>query len=164
MLFRSITEAVVALRHNRIDAAVLDINLGGESVYPLADILRAENIPFIFVTGYGSEELDSRFSTVPILQKPIERQMLQGLFLSTALAPNVVHVNPGASPKARLGGRPRAIREPAGRGPEIPGGLLFERRVRRCVPHRARDAAQARHTLFGAKRSVRPRQIGRAHV
>ena len=72
-------EAVIALRHNRVDAAVLDINLGGESVYPLADILRAENIPFIFVTGYGSEELDSRFSTVPVLQKPIEAAKLHAL-------------------------------------------------------------------------------------
>jgi PAS domain S-box-containing protein len=76
-----ITEAVVALRHNRVDAAVLDINLGGESVYPLADILKAENIPFVFVTGYGGEELDSRFSTVPILQKPIEPNALRNVLI-----------------------------------------------------------------------------------
>ena len=76
-----ITEAVIALRHNRVDAAVLDINLGGDLVYPLADILAAENIPFVFVTGYGHEELESRFAAVPILQKPIERHALQTVLM-----------------------------------------------------------------------------------
>jgi two-component SAPR family response regulator len=75
-----ITEAMVALRHNRVDAAVLDVNLGDASVYPLADMLVAESIPFIFVTGYGTEELDRRYLTVPVLQKPIERHALQTIF------------------------------------------------------------------------------------
>jgi PAS domain S-box-containing protein len=74
------TDAMIALRHNRIDAAVLDVNLGDASVYPLADMLAAESIPFIFVTGYGTEELDRRFLTVPVLQKPIERRALQTMF------------------------------------------------------------------------------------
>ena len=74
------TDAMVALRHNRIDAAVLDVNLGDVSVYPLADMLVAESIPFIFVTGYGTEELDRRYLTVPVLQKPIERHALQTIF------------------------------------------------------------------------------------
>ena len=77
------TDAMVALRHNRIDAAVLDVNLGDASVYPLADMLVAENIPFIFVTGYGTEELERRFLTVPVLQKPIERHALQTMFAQT---------------------------------------------------------------------------------
>ena len=77
----SITEAMIALRHNRVDAAVLDINLGGDLVYPLADILVAENIPFVFVTGYGHEELESRFSAVPVLQKPIEPQALRAVLM-----------------------------------------------------------------------------------
>jgi PAS domain S-box-containing protein len=82
-----ITDAMVALRHNRVDAAVLDVNLGDDSVYPLADTLVAESIPFIFVTGYGSEELDRRFLTVPILQKPIERHALQTIFTQSPRAP-----------------------------------------------------------------------------
>jgi hypothetical protein len=63
-----------------VDAAVLDVNVGGDLVYPLADILVAENIPFVFVTGYGADELESRFLTVPILQKPIELNALQTIF------------------------------------------------------------------------------------
>ncbi|AMN45327.1 two-component response regulator [Rhodoplanes sp. Z2-YC6860] len=83
-----VTDAMVALRHNRVDAAVLDVNLGDVSVYPLADTLAAESIPFIFVTGYGSEELDRRFLTVPILQKPIERHALQTIFTQSPRAPS----------------------------------------------------------------------------
>jgi len=75
-----IPEAMVALRNNRVDAAVLDVNVGGHMVYPLADILVAENIPFVFVTGYGADELESRFSNVPVLQKPIESGALQAIF------------------------------------------------------------------------------------
>jgi two-component sensor histidine kinase len=84
--YNRVTDAMVALRHNRVDAAVLDVNLGDVSVYPLADMLVAERIPFIFVTGYGSEELDRRFLTVPVLQKPIERQALQTIFTQSPRA------------------------------------------------------------------------------
>src|SRR5207245_2455051 len=39
-------------------------------------------VPFVFVTGYGAESIDGRFAHVPILQKPIERQVLQHLFVA----------------------------------------------------------------------------------
>jgi PAS domain S-box-containing protein len=104
------SEALQAATEADYDAAILDINLGDGMAYPVADIVAKRGVPFVFVTGYEADTIDDRFTHVPILQKPIERQMLQGLFLSTALAPNVVHVNRGASPKARLGGRPRAKR------------------------------------------------------
>jgi PAS domain S-box-containing protein len=74
--FSRISEAIIALRNGRIDAAVLDVNLGGELVYPLADILVADGVPFIFVTGYSGEEIERRFSNIPVLQKPIERDAL----------------------------------------------------------------------------------------
>jgi CheY-like chemotaxis protein len=105
------SEALQAATEADYDAAILDINLGDGMAYPVADIVAKRGVPFVFVTGYEADTIDDRFGHVPILQKPIERQMLQGLFLSTALAPNVVHVNRGAAPKARLGGgRPRAKR------------------------------------------------------
>ena len=43
-------------------------------------MLAARGIPFVFVTGYGAESIDKRFADVPVLQKPIEPQMLQGAF------------------------------------------------------------------------------------
>jgi two-component sensor histidine kinase/DNA-binding response OmpR family regulator len=74
-------DAAAAARDEDVDAAVLDINLDGEAAYPVADLLAARGIPFVFVTGYGAESIDGRFAHVPVLQKPIERQMLEGVFV-----------------------------------------------------------------------------------
>jgi hypothetical protein len=67
--------------HDEIDAGIIDINLGGEFVYPVADVLAARKIPFVFVTGYGVESIDGRFGYVPIVKKPVQRQVLQKLFV-----------------------------------------------------------------------------------
>jgi len=77
-------EALHAARESDYDAAILDINLGDGMAYPVADIVSARGVPFAFVTGYEADTVDDRFSRVPVLQKPIERQMLQRLFLSNA--------------------------------------------------------------------------------
>ena len=104
-------DALQAAKEIDYDAAILDINLGDGMAYPVADIVAARGVPFVFVTGYEADTIDDRFSHVPILQKPIERQMLQGLFLSPS---NVVAVTRGEAlrqPKARLSGsRSRAKR------------------------------------------------------
>jgi hypothetical protein len=59
------------------DCAILDLNLGGDSVYPVAQALAERHIPFAFVTGYGRESIDNQFDGVPILQKPITRESLE---------------------------------------------------------------------------------------
>jgi len=41
-------------------------------------------VPFVFVTGYDADSIDSRFRDIPILQKPVEREMLQKLFAQGA--------------------------------------------------------------------------------
>ena len=82
--FGRISEAMIALRNNHVDAAVLDVNLGGELIYPLADVLVADRVRFVFITGYGAEEIEHRYASVPILQKPIEPGALKSVF---ALAP-----------------------------------------------------------------------------
>jgi PAS domain S-box-containing protein len=78
------SEALSAAKDGHFDAAILDINLGDGSVYRVAEILSARGVPFIFVTGYDSDSVDSRFQEVPVLQKPIERQMLQKIFAAPA--------------------------------------------------------------------------------
>jgi CheY-like chemotaxis protein len=74
-------EAIAAARDDGVDAAILDVNLGGELIYPVADALAARGVPFVFVTGYGAESIDGRFAHIPILQKPIEREVLERLFV-----------------------------------------------------------------------------------
>ena len=54
------------------DMAILDINLGGEMAYPVADALRAQDIPFIFATGYNSWSIPEAYKDVPRAEKPVE--------------------------------------------------------------------------------------------
>jgi len=79
--FGRVADAAAVMAQRRIDAAILDINLGGEMVYPLADMLEARGIPFVYVTGYGIESVDPRYENVPVLQKPIERDVLKRIFV-----------------------------------------------------------------------------------
>lgn len=73
----SLAEALSAAECQEVDAAVLDVNLGGEYVYPLADRMLEKGIPCIFVTGYDEEAMDERFALFPVLQKPVSRKGLE---------------------------------------------------------------------------------------
>jgi DNA-binding response OmpR family regulator len=44
-------------REHDIDAAILDVSLGGEMVYPAADLLARRKVPFIFTTGYDASAI-----------------------------------------------------------------------------------------------------------
>lgn len=79
--FSRVSDACRALQDNQVDAAILDVNLDGEMVYSLAEMLAARKIPFVFATGYGAESIESRFGHIPVLQKPIEKDMLTRVFL-----------------------------------------------------------------------------------
>jgi CheY-like chemotaxis protein len=56
---------------DRIDCAVLDINLQGEMVYPLADALQRRRVPFVFATGYNGAMIDKRYIGVHRCEKPV---------------------------------------------------------------------------------------------
>ncbi len=86
--FGRLSDAMVSAVHEPIDAGMIDVNLGGELVYPIADVLQARRIPFIFVTGYGVEGLESRFRHVPVFKKPVHRHALQRIFAATRNAPS----------------------------------------------------------------------------
>jgi CheY-like chemotaxis protein len=59
----------------QFDAAVLDINLNGVRSFPVADVLQARGIPFLFATGYGGgEALEGRQE--PVIQKPYQMERL----------------------------------------------------------------------------------------
>jgi CheY-like chemotaxis protein len=68
-----------------IDAAILDVNLGGEKVFPIADRLARLGKPFIFATGYGRAGLEGRFEDRMVLAKPFRRQDVETL-LAAAIA------------------------------------------------------------------------------
>jgi DNA-binding response OmpR family regulator len=60
-----------------VDLAILDVNLAGERVFPVADILRARSVPFLFSTGYGASGLPADFAECPVLHKPFSENELQ---------------------------------------------------------------------------------------
>lgn len=82
----SASEAAAKAKETQFEAAVLDINLGDGAVYPIADMLAARGVPFVFVTGYDADSIEPRFRKIPILQKPIEREMLKKIFVVAAKA------------------------------------------------------------------------------
>lgn len=54
-----------------IDGAVLDLNLGGDSVFPAADLLMARGIPIVFTTGYDASSIPDRYAHVSRCEKPV---------------------------------------------------------------------------------------------
>ena len=68
-------EALRLASHANLDAAILDVNVGGAVVFPVADVLRGRGVPIIFATGYGSG-LPSRFRKDPALSKPFSYEEL----------------------------------------------------------------------------------------
>jgi CheY-like chemotaxis protein len=62
-------------------AAILDVNVDGQEIFPVAEILARRGLPFVFVTGYGEHGLPEPYRGHPALQKPFETQQLE-----TALA------------------------------------------------------------------------------
>ncbi|UVL86486.1 response regulator [Pseudomonas sp. B21-028] len=66
-----------------IDLALLDVNLAGELVFPVAEILRNRGIPFLFSTGYGVSGVPGEFAGYPVLHKPFsESELLQRMTLA----------------------------------------------------------------------------------
>jgi CheY-like chemotaxis protein len=65
----------------RIDAAILDINLQGEMVFPVAEALSERGVPFVFATGYDPAAIPIQFASVPHCGKPVDPSRLtQALF------------------------------------------------------------------------------------
>jgi DNA-binding response OmpR family regulator len=82
-----VAAALDLLEAEAVDAAVLDVNLGGEKVFPVADRLAESGTPFLFSTGYGVVGIQERHLDRPVLQKPYDTGRL-GAALSAALRLN----------------------------------------------------------------------------
>jgi len=70
-------EAMAAVRNETFDAAVLDVDLSGEDVFPAADELKRRGIPFAFHTAHAERnEIKARFGDVPLCRKPMRMEDL----------------------------------------------------------------------------------------
>lgn len=74
----NVVDARRALRVGAFDAAILDVNLSGETSFAVADTLKAQRVPFVFATGYGeSSIIPERFGGCPVVAKPYDQRSLR---------------------------------------------------------------------------------------
>ena len=81
----SVAEGLAAVAAGGFDAAILDINLGGERVFPVSDALIAAGLPFVFSSGYGAADIPEAYRRWPIAAKPFRLDDLETA-LTAALA------------------------------------------------------------------------------
>jgi DNA-binding response OmpR family regulator len=83
----TVADALELIRvESHLDAAILDVNLGGTPVFPVADRLREQGVPFVFTTGYDASAIPTRFKDSLSCEKPFDvtcllksiRQLLGG--------------------------------------------------------------------------------------
>lgn len=71
-----IDEAVALARQGEFDVAILDVNLNGQPISPVVEVLLERRLPFVFATGYGARGVPERYRTTPTLQKPFQADAL----------------------------------------------------------------------------------------
>ena len=76
-LANTVSAALAILAERRPDIAVLDVNLAGDEAYKVAERLEADNVPFVFATGYGRDAIVERWAQQPIIQKPFRFETLE---------------------------------------------------------------------------------------
>jgi CheY-like chemotaxis protein len=75
----TLEEALAACANGVFDAALLDVNLNGDSSMAVATALKARGCPFAFTTGYGAGGIDACHADMPVLTKPYALNELEGL-------------------------------------------------------------------------------------
>lgn len=83
-------QALERAKAERIDLAILDVNLDGRPSYPVADLLESRGVPVIFASGYGSGGLDPAYRDRVTLTKPFFLNDLQGA-IEQAIEQGVAH-------------------------------------------------------------------------
>ncbi|MGF7056085.1 CheY-like chemotaxis protein [Bosea sp. OAE752] len=81
----SLPEAIEMARAGGFDVALLDVSLHGKQVFPVAEFLSEQDIPFAFASGYGRTGLPEGFRNRPVVPKPFEIDELSAA-LTAALA------------------------------------------------------------------------------
>jgi len=72
----TLADGLLAAEDGHFDAAILDVNLGKDMVFPLAERLRDQGVPFLFASGYGNEVIPASFSEYSVLLKPFDSRTL----------------------------------------------------------------------------------------
>ena len=81
----NISDALRLAKSADFEIAILDINVGGDRIEPVAEIINGRHLPFVFAGGYGAAGLPESFRDRPVLQKPFRIEQL-GDAIASALA------------------------------------------------------------------------------
>ena len=71
-----IDEALALAKEGAFDVAILDVNLNGQPISPVVEVLVARGLPFVFATGYGQRGVPEPYRQTPTLQKPFQSEAL----------------------------------------------------------------------------------------
>ena len=74
-----ISRAIALAQSIEFELAILDVNLNGEVITPVADVIKARKRPLIFATGYGAAGVPDNYRDQPTLQKPFLLEQLAGM-------------------------------------------------------------------------------------
>jgi CheY-like chemotaxis protein len=69
-------QALYMAEHEKLDLAILDVNLDGRVSFPVAEILERRGVPFLFATGYGSAGIDPPYRDKVVIRKPFSLEDL----------------------------------------------------------------------------------------
>jgi CheY-like chemotaxis protein len=71
-----IEEALALAKQGEFDVAILDVNLNGQAISPVVEVLVERGLPFVFATGYGQRGVPEPYRLTPTLQKPFQADAL----------------------------------------------------------------------------------------
>ncbi len=74
--YERLPEAIEAAAHEALDFALLDVNIAGVKAYPVAEILAARGIPFLFLSGYGQTAIPADHPDWQVCSKPFQSDQL----------------------------------------------------------------------------------------
>jgi DNA-binding NtrC family response regulator len=83
----TVADAIEAVGKVEAGAAILDIKLGDQKSFPVAEALAARGVPFVFATGYGDGQMEDPWRDHLVLQKPFAQDQLAELLTRAVTAP-----------------------------------------------------------------------------
>jgi CheY-like chemotaxis protein len=84
----TVDEALAHIETGQFDGAILDVQLHGKTVLPVAESLERRGIPFVFATGYGRAGVPEKYREAPVLQKPFMPAELKDVLAQAGICRN----------------------------------------------------------------------------
>lgn len=79
LIAERLSDGLVLASSEAIDVAILDVTLGRDDSFAIADQLHQRNVPFMFASGYGMDGIPDRYRDAAVLQKPYDMKAVQGV-------------------------------------------------------------------------------------